>query len=505
MTGPSGPGPVGTGSAAGAAGSAAEWTLPGRFGSERWHREGGRFAAVAVAGDAIGLPTDRLTEARLGSRDTACAHPGPYPLAFRFCPDCGTQLAGAPDEPAVESWSPPFGAPNGLPCCDDPREPDPASGEEIAVPPSPALGFVVAGTPPMLLCCDRVGGWIRGWSERARGWIDRVQLPPCTVLPAWSWAAAADGSGVSLPTDRGPAWVALTAPRRTPVTLLEGFPPLGGAGLMRSHAAVPVRNGNGVALAVLDRAAPERGWLLVSVPTPDAPAGAAFASPVGTGDRLCWCGPDGLLTLSDTATGPVAHWLGWRDGIRPLPGVRPVAEPNGSLHQLARLDPHTLVLEGLPAPGQAPERRVARGYTPGTGRSVFRENARLRLPWDERAAWDYAIPDGTFLLPLLELPGGRTVLALCSGRDRLGRFLGDPAAGVAKDGVAEDGAAEDGAEPDHLCTLFYSRGPRMLEPLECLLRARAASDLSVFLHAGFLYAHGAPDNRCHRWRLRDAR
>ena len=41
--------------------------------------------------------------------------------------------------------------------------------------------------------------------------------------------------------------------------------------------------------------------------------------------------------------------------------------------------------------------------------------------------------------------------------------------------------------------------------LDCLLRARTASSLSVFLHNGFLYAHGALDNRCHRWRLRDAR
>ncbi len=470
---------------------AAEWTLPGRFGPERWQKEGGRFTAVSVAGDRIALPTDRLTEARLRSRNSGCVHPGPFPLAFRFCPGCGTPLAEAPDAPAAEAWSAPFGAPDGLPSCDEPGEPDPASQAEIALPPSPGLGFVVAGTPPMLLCCDRVGGWIRGWSERAQGWIDRVQLPPCTILASWNWAAAADAAGLSLPTDRGPAFIGLTAPRRTPVALLEGVPPLGGAGLLRSHVALPVRSGAGLAFAVLDRAAPERGWFLL--PVPDAPVEAALASPVGTGDRSCWCGPSGLLTLAGTTSGPAANWQAWRDGIRPLPGVRPVAEPNGSLHQLARLDPHTLVLEGLPAPGQAPERRLARGYTPGTGRAVFRENARLRLPWDERTAWEYAIPDGSFLLPLLELGPGRTVLALCTGRDRLGRFLGDP------------GAAPDEGEPHHTCTLFYSRGPRVLEPLDCLLRARDASDLSAFLHAGFLYVHGALDNRCHRWRLRDAR
>ncbi len=465
-----------------------EWTLPGRFGPERWHREDGRFTAVTVAGDRITLPTDRVTEGRLRSRDAACLHAGPYPLAFRFCPDCGAPLGEAPEAPGAEAWSPPFGAATGLPACDEAREPDPASHEEVALPPSSALGFAVAGTPPMLLACDRVDGWIRAWSERDGRWIDRVQLPPCTALPAWSWAAAADATGLWLPTDRGPAVIELTAPRRAPVTLLDGPAPLSGAGLLRTHAALPVRNDGGLSLAVFDRAAPGLGWSLLPVP---GAAAEALACPVGTGDRVSWCGPSGLLTLQVGPDGPAAHWQAWCDGIRPLPGVRPVAEPNGTLHQLARLDPDTLVLQNLPAPGQVPERRPARGYTPGTGRAVFRESARLRLPWDERAACDYVIPDGTFLLPLLELGSGRTVLSLCTGRDRLGRFLGDP-------------AAPDHTEPDHACTLFYSRGPRVLEPLDCLLRARDASDLSVFLHDGWLYAHGARDRGCHRWRLRDA-
>ncbi len=469
-------------------GPSAAWTVLGRFGPERWQREAGRFTAVAVAGDRIDLPTDRVTASRLRIRDAACTHEGSYPSAFRFCPDCGASLAPSPPEPGSESWSPPFGAATGLPTRDEGGEPDPASHQEIELPPSAASGFAVAGTPPMLLACDRIGGWVRAWSEDAGRWIDRAQLPPCLALPPWSWAAAADASGLSLPTDRGPAFIALTAPRRTPVTLLEGLAPLGGAGSLRGQVALPVRNDAGLALAVLDREALTSGWSLL--PVPDA-ATEALASPVGTGDRLHWCGPSGLLTVQAGPDRLDAHWQPWRDGIRPLPGVRPMMEPNGTLHQLARLDPHSLVWQSLPAPGQSPERRSASGYAPGTGRAVFRENARLRLPWDERAAWDYVIPDGTFLLPLLELGPGRTVLALCTGRDRLGRFLGDL-------------TAPDEAAPDHACTLFYSRGPRMLEPLDCLLRARDASDLSVFLHAGWLYAYGARDGTGHRWRLRDA-
>lgn len=470
----------------------ADWALSGTFGPERWHHDGQRFASVAAAGERIELPADPLTLERLRTRTPHCAHPGPFPLAFRFCPACGTALAEAPALPSAESWSPPFGAPDGLPSLDEPRRPDPASREEIPVPASAALGFAVAGTPPMLLACDRIGGWISGWSEAAGAWIERVQIPPCPGLPRQGWAAGASASGLALPTDRGAAFLDLTGARRSPTTILDAGPAAGGVATLRAHAALPVRTAAGLAVAVLDHAAPATGWTLL--PVPDAPAGSAgpFAAPVVTADTAIWCDASGRIALQAAAGGLVASWSRWRDAVRPLPGVRPVMERNGTLHQLARLDERTLVLEALAAPGQEPERRAARGYTPGTGRAVFRENARLRLPWDDRAAADYILPDDSFLLPLLAFDEDRYLLAVCTDRSGLGRFLGDPAA-----------AAQ--AERPHLCTLVYSPGPRSLEPLDCVLRAHHAWDLSVFIHADWLHVHGAVENRCHRWRLRDAR
>ena len=50
---------------------------------------------------------------------------------------------------------------------------------------------------------------------------------------------------------------------------------------------------------------------------------------------------------------------------------------------------------------------MARGYMPGTGRAVFRENALLRLPWDERPICDYPLDDDRFLYPLLCLGENR--------------------------------------------------------------------------------------------------
>ncbi|WP_419729155.1 hypothetical protein [Lichenicola sp.] len=468
-----------------------DWALPGPFGIERWHRIGTRFSTLDTGRDTIALPTDAVTIERLAARTSGCAHPGPFPNAFRFCPDCGARLSDPPVGAAAELWSPPFGAPDGLPSLDERRLPDAATHQEIEAPASAALGFAVAGTPPMLLACDRASGWISAWSEVDRHWIRRVQISACLALPGWSWSASATARGLALPTDRGPAWIDLTRPLSAPVTMLGGAEPVGGAVLLRDHVALPVRVGGILALGLLDHAAAAPAWR--TLPIQDGPpAGAGpLAAPVAAADLASWCGPTGHLTVQATADGPVARWRPWRDGLQPLPGVRPLMERNGTLHQLARLDPATLVLESLAAPGQVPERRVARGYAVGTGRAVFRENARLRLPWDQREAAEYLLPDDSFLAPLLAFDEDRYLLAVCDGRAGLAAFLGDP-------------GAPDDPERLHSCVLHVSRGPRSLQPLDCVLRARHAWDLSVVIHAGWLLVHGAVENRLHRWRLHDA-
>lgn len=466
-------------------GTGGDWTLAGTFGAETWHRDADRFSRIETGGERIVLPADPVTLDRLRVRAARCPHAGPFPLAFRFCPECGAALADPPSPQVAESWSPPFGSADGLPEIAEPRAPDPAGRQEIVLPASSALSLAVAGTPPMLLACDRVTGMVSAWSERGAAWVERTQVPQCLDLPGWSWSASADAAGLTLPTDRGAAWLDLRAPRTVPVVQADRAIPLGGAIALRGPSMVPVRTASGMAIALLDRDA--GGWTVVPVPgAPQVPS-RKLGAPVAAAGHAFWSGQDGLLTARQGLDGVEARWTSREGGAVPLPGVRPVLERNGQPFQLARLDPRTLVLENLCVAGEV---RVSPGYVLSSGRAVFREGARMRLPWEDRDAAEYPVPDGCFLLPLLSLGDGRMLLAVCTDRDRLGGFVGDPQA--------------DAARPEHVCTLFYSRGPRTLQPLDCVLRARSSWELSACIHAGWLYAHGALENRCHRWPLTDA-
>ncbi len=459
-----------------------DWTLVGPFGPELWRRRDGRFATVETGGEPIRLPTDPVTSDRLRLRDARCGHTGPFPLAFRFCPECGVPLAEPPPPPVSVPWSPPFGAADGLPEIQEPRAPDPGSGEEVALPEGPSPMLAVAGTPPMLLACEAAGGRIAAWSEGAALWIDRAWIAPCVRLDRRSWAGCADADGLALPTDGGPVWLDLRQPRGVPVVAGDRLVPLAGPAALRGRTMMPVQGPDGMAMALLDRQA--GGWTTVPVPDLTPARSRTLSAPVVSAGMAFWYGPDGLLTAWHGLDGLRTGWEAWADGIHPFTANRPVLERNGQPHLLARLDPRTLAFVNLCVPF---EPKPAAGYMLGSGRAVFREGTRMRLPWDEKVAAEYPLPDDRFLLPLLALGQGRTVLAVCDGRDRLGSFVGDPLA--------------DRHGPEHLCTLVYSPGPRRLEPLGCVLRARETSDLSVVVHDGWLYALGALDSRCHRWRL----
>ena len=463
----------------------ADWVLPGPFGTERWRIGAGHAAVAETAGLRIAPPLDPVTAERLRVRESRCAHPGPFPLAFRYCPDCGAALSDPPPVPVTESWSAPFGAADGLPEIHEARVPDPAGGEEIALPESPALTVAVAGTPPMLLACDAVRGRVLAWSERRRDWFPCAQVAPCLAPSGGSRTAGADADGLALATDHGAVWLDLRGPRPVAVTQVDRAGCLAGPIAMAGRMMVPVKGSDGVGIAVLDRDGPH--WTTTPIPGSPPIGSGPLGPPFVAGAQAFWLGPQGILRAWHDLDGPGASWGEWPDNLSPLLQVRPVLERNGQPFQLARLDPLTLVLQNVLVPE---DRRPAPGYVLGTGRAVFRENARLRLPWDERPLAEYPLPDDHFLLPLLGLGDGRFLLAVCAGRDGLGGFIGDPQ-------VPWDGS-------ERLCALHYSRGPRSLEPLGCVLRVRQAWELSAFVHANWLYVHGATENRCHRWPLRDA-
>ena len=194
-----------------------DWTLDGRFGAEIWRETEGRFVPASVAGRALERGADAALLERLGVRDTLCPHPGPFPNAFRFCPRCGASLGEAPAPDRSAPWSPPFGDAGGLPERDLPLQPDPATMEEIALPPG-ALALAVAGAPSRLLCCDRSSGWVFAYSRRDADWHRLLRVPPCATLPRWSWAASASHGGIALPTERGPVSVDLLGALDAPVS-----------------------------------------------------------------------------------------------------------------------------------------------------------------------------------------------------------------------------------------------------------------------------------------------
>ncbi|MCQ8279427.1 hypothetical protein NFI95_13355 [Acetobacteraceae bacterium KSS8] len=462
-----------------------DWTLDGRFGQEIWREAEDRFAPVSVAGRTLERPGDAALLDRLGARDTGCAHPAPLPNAFRFCPRCGESLRDAPPPDRSAPWSPPFGDTGGLPERDLPLLPDPGTVEEIGLPPG-VVAIAVAGGPSRLLCCDRSSGWVFAFSRRDADWHRLVRVPPA-ALPRWSWSAAAGHGGLALPTERGPVWLDLTMAADTPATLPDQpCASLGGPTRLGGAVIAPVSWNGGLAVAFLSGGS----WTFLPVSGGEAEAGP-FAVPVCGVDSAFWCSKTGQLAVRETGEGFEARFSAWADDVSPLLDARPVAGRDGTLHVQARLDRDTLVWESLFAPNQPRGRRMARGYMPGTGHAVFRENAQLRLPWDERPVCDYPLDDDRFLYPLLCLGENRFVLALCSDRSRLGGFLGDPLFPPPQDA------------PPVVCTLVFSRGPRMLEPLDCVLRAHRASDLSATVHGRFLMVHGAIENRCFRWELRD--
>ncbi len=462
-----------------------DWVLPGPFGTERWRIEAGRASAVEVARLRIALPADPAAIERLRVRESRCLHAGPFPSAFRHCPECGAALSDLPPVPAAECWSAPSGAADGLPEVHEPRVPDPASGEEIPLPDSSALTVAVAGTPPMLLAYDAVRGRVLAWSERCRDWFLCTHVARCLDRPALAQAVVADADCLMLATDGGVAWLDLRGLCPMTVPQDDRAMLLGSPIAVDGRMMVPVEGPDGVLIEILDRAGPGR----TTIPAPGLPPARSpdLGAPFCAGGQVFWLGHEGILRVWHDGDVPSARWDGWTDGLSPLLQVRPVLERNGQPFQLARMDPRTLVLQNLLAPE---DRRPAPGYVLGTGRAVFRENARLRLPWDDRPLAEYPLPDNHFLLPLLGLGDGRYLLAVCAGRDGLGGFIGDPQ-------VPWDGS-------ERACTLHYSRGARSLEPLGCVMRVRQAWELTVFIHAGWLYVRSATENRCHRWPLRDA-
>ncbi len=474
------------------------WELPGPDGTESWVREDGRFTTVRVGQKRLHLAEPSFDADQLRLRRSRCPHPGPWPNAFVFCPDCGARLEEAPNPDASAGWPRRAAPTRGLPVLGQTLQPLVETRRDEAMPAAAALVFVVAGSPPHLFAFDLRSGWLRARREEDRAWMDLQRLAPAG-LPRWSWAAAVLGGtgargqgpqGFVLPTVQGPVLVRI-APDEDLATVAAD-PALGikaaagGVVCLRGRAIMPVRMTGGVALAVLD---PDgRDWQLMALPGEEGRLAEdeLFAPPVVHDDDGFWCGGGGLLSVSARQHGLDIAYRPWRDALSPILGTRPLQAPDGRLYQLMRLGEDSLVFEGLALPGQVQERRPSSSLWMSSGNAAFVEGRRRRLPWEEAMGRaEYVLKDGEFVLPLLAFDDRRFLVATCPGRPTLNRFL--------------DTAGE--ASEARPCQLHFTAATRVLTSLQRRIEARSPADIVCFVFRCRLFVYAASTNQCWSWEL----
>ena len=469
------------------------WDLDGPYGRERWSGPPGAFTAVLLDGAPVSLnPADGELHL-LRPRAAACAHPGPWPFAFGFCPRCGTPLQPPPPARAPEAWSSPGNSASGQPAPACTGTPDPLRRAELPMPGPGRMDFVVAGTPPGLLALDgttgRLHGWVDGPDDPFEGgrWRELAVLPAAMALPRWSWAAAAFAMGVALPGAAGPVWLPLTprpAPPVLPPAALGAQRSVGGAAGVGGLALVPVAAGGGLAVAAwLPR---EGRWECLPVAGADAAAAQdVFAAPSTNATEAFWVGEHGQLHARTGPGGIACTYRPWGGGWQPMRGVRPVLAPDGVFHQLGRVDGQQ-AFEALVPPGATPQRRPFERYVTSCGTATFIRMSLHREPWAAKRREYRGDSNGdSFLLPLLAFSGDRFLVASCSPRIALLPFL-------ETDGV-------EAAEAE--CRIAFAGASVVPVDLRASVRAGSAWDLVPFVYRRTLLVYDVRGNRCLRWPL----
>ena len=478
------------------------WHVDGPYGPERWERADGRFVAVNVGAtrlvvDHKPFQLDQIAPAL----KSACPHPGPWPKSFVRCPECGEKLEPADVKFAPETWPPP----SGLPVWPGALQPDPATRRDEVLPASADLCFVVTGAPPHLFAFDLSTGWLWVRNELAGGWERWPQRLAKSSLPRWSWAAAVltgetgaaptgrVARGFALPTDEGAVYVdtAVGAAEpivRPPETLR--YPGVGGAAIMAGITIVPVWSPTGLMLIWLS---PDGGaWQAVPVANGDtAPASTRFAAPVGHAGDVFWLSMVGKLTAQQGASGRIeARWETWPDQIRPVLGTRPHLGSSGVLSQLVQVDQEQLAFRAINVAG-SPQHGVS-SFWLSVGQAAFKDGQVKRVPWEQQSGTlaEYAREDNVFLLPLLSMGERGFVVARCSERMQLSKFV-DTEAGA--------------RSQQHKCELFFTNKRRELAPrLGRSVEVLAAWDLVVFVFRQRLHIYAAGINQCWSWALNAA-
>ncbi len=474
------------------------WELDGPYGPERWFGRPGQYDQVFLEGKPVSLNPKDGELHLLRARGSNCIHPGPWPFAFQFCPDCGVELHPPPAARDAETWSSPGNGASGQPAPNCRGTPEPAGRAELPMPGPSRLDFVVAGAPPRLLAFDqttgRVYGWVDGMSDVFDGgrWRDLMESPASVSLPRWSWSVAAFADGFALPGDGGPLWVPLTphaalssAGAVSPRPALGVQRALGGVARLGAAALAPVLANDGLSVAFFSP--PDQAWQLA--PVPGAAAQAAmqvFAAPSVNASEAFWVGEHGQLFARSSNGAVTCEYRPWRDEWRPMGGVRPVLSPNGVFHQLGRLGGRQ-AFEALLPPGATPQRREFDRYVISCGSASFGGMARFHEPWEPKRM-EYRGDGSAFLLPLLAFDADRFLVASCSPRTGLRGFI--ETAPVA-DALVE-------------CRIMFAGASVALTDLRATIRVRSAWEIVPFIYRRTLLVYDLPGNRCYRWPLAGA-
>jgi hypothetical protein len=477
------------------------WELEGSFGAESWFQKDGQFSKVTVGSEVFVLPQSAADVADLGARPSPCGHGSLWPKAFKYCPQCATELPAAP-EPRSATWSAPFGGPGGLPVINDPGVPLATQRMELPMPAAGSFGFFACGEQGALFAYDLQSGRLfratRIDDPTLRGttlpvvWDENPpRIAPATRLPRWSWSASAHSTGAAIPTDGGAVWLNRVPGRRTGTIPLESrgtsLQAVGGAAGLRDAAVVPVSVDGRVRFAVwsYDTAA----WALVDpAAEPEAPADHIYAAPAGNADEAFWSGPDGLLRVSQLGGAVSGEFVPWPSGFKPQPGLRPLVLPDGGLHLLGWAADEKLTYQAMLPRAATPRHSDARGYFISYGGGVFREGKRFRQPGDRDSLGAYTVDNGEFLAPLLAFGERSFLVAVCLERPTLRKFF-EPGGGGTR----------------RRCQFAMCGAASSLEPLNQVVEAAAVWELVPFIYASRLFVYAAADNHCWAWPLQPAR
>lgn len=243
-----------------------------RFKETTWEQDElkNRFTIKSIFGkncDPVQVaPIELLVGAKLHPDNGLDCARQKYPPEFQYCPFCQVRLVSVEDEPRY-SWLPPYGDGTGMKIIQGPEVKTPLAIKDVFIPqdhqaklfPLPGRDGIFAfcslklgAKQRMLLALQRDLGrlWVYREYEEER-WSSIPTSFGKDSLPGWSWSMATDKaeSGLCLPTDDGPVWVAFDWPSNSIQVSRKAGRSIGGPIRIEEYIFAPVEKDGCFAMA----------------------------------------------------------------------------------------------------------------------------------------------------------------------------------------------------------------------------------------------------------------